>query len=299
MLQVCVATFLGLLASGKSTFARKIFDSCRTGLINSNIIYVCFDDIIKIDYKDQECLENGSFNTHQRIGFSYKKSRKLLLESVDSLFSDLKNGSNSTNSFCLNSENSFFSSLNSNLLVILDDNFYYKSMRQEIVRICENFEFSHFSVFFDCNESTVISRNNSRQNPIPEFVVKRMIEIFERPKIDSEVLVLNSSQSFTLNKFIKIHQLALENPKKKKVVQTISRSPVPNSIIHQIDLNLRNEISLIIKSHKETSIDMKILPQLLNSKRKELLESLRNSTLSIPEDLNDLRTRLLEVLEEI
>lgn len=55
----------------------------------------------------------------------------------------------------------------SNALVLLDDNFYYTSMRYSFCKIARRFRIGMLTIFVDCELSEALSRNRQRRSTPP------------------------------------------------------------------------------------------------------------------------------------
>lgn len=188
--KACVLCLVGIPGSGKSTIARAIIElNSQSGSQNlsshtdeTNVSR--FDDIILIDYDDLTTKQLTLRNENSRSSCSsfdsieleaWRNSRVVALQKLkDSLSTHFTSSTDE----------------NSNLLIILDDNFHLRSMRREIYRSCQEMIERHpqaqigFAVLF-CSAplEACFQRNDLRSGKerIPRDVINRMAMGIEQP----------------------------------------------------------------------------------------------------------------------
>ena len=204
----------------------------------------------------------------------------------------------------------------STFLILLDDIFYYESMRYRFYRMCFSSdiqcECSFFSVCLRTSKlDTLMVRNRAR--PVESRVLEKSVENifgkFEYPKdweikhsllIDIDQTCLDSAS--ILNEIVSNHDVFIEIVNKfrlsleKSVVQDTNRN-----LSHESDLILRRLVSEKLKSTGEERGE---LGKRLSSRKASLLAEIKNSNsdlfklLSALDDLSsieiELRCRLFE-----
>ena len=271
-MQIFAVSLIGIPASGKTTLSRKILESSRLGVLNASVIVVSFDDIIKIDYAD---LSNGD----------YKRSRELLLNHIENLLRKLREGDKDL-------EDDDELKVKRNLLrglpalVVLDDNMYFRSMRQRIRAICRDVDCQHFQIFKKSSLEEAKLRNSQREVQVPEAVIEKMIAQLEPPQNTRTIIVETSMNEELVIELIKDR---IKNPEKLEI-QTESRQVQPQSLVHEADLITRKELNTRIQTLKASSDkDFSSTCAILNNRRKEFMDDLRSQKLA-PPDVESLRT---------
>jgi hypothetical protein len=161
-----------------------------------------------------------------------------------------------------------------NLLVILDDNFFLKSMRKKIfntlmdkvIELNSNLiKFYYLEILlkpFDINYCLKMNLNREKTNIIPDNIIFKMNNIFEYNSPyanDSQVLILNilNEESLNNNKLI---QEIFDNKdkyiiKKKKENEIKEKIKIEKDekakLIDDIEDILRKEVNLIFQKNKE------------------------------------------------
>jgi tRNA uridine 5-carbamoylmethylation protein Kti12 len=78
-------------------------------------------------------------------------------------------------------------------VLILDDNFYLKSMRKQVYRVCSNFVEQHRpsmhlylgTIYLHAPLSVCLQRNAQRPAPLPTTTIERLVERFEVPNVQN------------------------------------------------------------------------------------------------------------------
>ncbi|NXS94140.1 PSTK kinase, partial [Jacana jacana] len=175
------------------------------------------------------------------------------------------------------------------LYLILDDNFYYQSMRYEVYQLARKYSLSFCQVFLDCPLERCLQRNRQRSHPVPDQTICLMARRMEMPDLkknawEGKSLILQSLDC-TLEDDERIMGLlaaALENPVKQNEEnpeeKEADRAICAASAVHQADGTCRRIISGAMKDAKDKSLppsEMKSLAEELNKLKAEFLEDLR------------------------
>ncbi|NWW54555.1 PSTK kinase, partial [Pedionomus torquatus] len=175
------------------------------------------------------------------------------------------------------------------LYLILDDNFYYQSMRYEVYQLARKYSLSFCQLFLDCPLECCLQRNRLRSHPVPEQTICLMARKLEMPDLKKNAWERNSlilkSLDCTLEdeyRIISLLATALENPVKHNEEnpeeKEADRAICAASAIHQADGTCRRIVSRAMKDAKDKNLpprEMKSLAEELNKLKAEFLEDLR------------------------
>ncbi|XP_041522402.1 L-seryl-tRNA(Sec) kinase isoform X2 [Microtus oregoni] len=105
------------------------------------------------------------------------------------------------------------------LFLVLDDNFYYQSMRYEVYQLARKYSLGFCQLFLDCPLETCLLRNGQRPQPLPNETIRLMERKIEKPNSEKNAWEHNSlviqSSSCSLEASLEVTDLlltALENP---------------------------------------------------------------------------------------
>ncbi|NXP55223.1 PSTK kinase, partial [Heliornis fulica] len=178
------------------------------------------------------------------------------------------------------------------LYLILDDNFYYRSMRYEVYQLARKYSLSFCQLFLECPLECCLQRNRQRSHPLPDQTISLMARKIEMPDLkkntwEQNSLILKSSDctSEENEQIISFLATALENPVKQTEENTEQkeedRAICAASTIHQADQMCRRVISQMMKDAKDKNMlpsEMKSLAEELNKLKAEFLEDLRQGS---------------------
>ena len=235
--KTCIFTFLicGIPGIGKSYFCQKLIkDIEEKNKKNFEIYYLSFDKIENI-------------NENNYLQFQQMRDDFLII------FNEKIN-------YCLENLN------HKNYMILLDDNFFLKSMRKKIYNSFidkifqfkknDNYNFFYSEIFLKCNNlEFVLNNNKKRKEKIPENIIKRMNEIFEyeSPYIKNTnqkiILIENekSLENFDFNEILKFENpIERKNNIEKKIIEKNNKA----KLIDNIEIIIRKKISQIMKEKK-------------------------------------------------
>uniref|UniRef100_A0A8C3JWV4 Phosphoseryl-tRNA kinase n=1 Tax=Calidris pygmaea TaxID=425635 RepID=A0A8C3JWV4_9CHAR len=78
------------------------------------------------------------------------------------------------------------------LYLILDDNFYYQSMRYEVYQLARKYSLSFCQLFLDCPLECCLQRNRLRSHPVPDQTICLMARKIEMPDLKKNAWEQNS-----------------------------------------------------------------------------------------------------------
>jgi O-phosphoseryl-tRNA(Sec) kinase len=168
------------------------------------------------------------------------------------------------------------------ILLLVEDNFYYKSMRSDYFKYCRNLEISFGEIFLTSEIDVCLKRNQERQQKVPESTIKEMFQKFEFPnKNEKETSIILDNNDLSINMEI-INEFIVklfDNPLRDFITEIEEKKQVDKMItlenkIHSYDLELRKMISENMKHCKGNKKEVSLK---LNSIRKELLEKIKKN----------------------
>ncbi|KAI1236135.1 L-seryl-tRNA(Sec) kinase, partial [Lamprotornis superbus] len=162
------------------------------------------------------------------------------------------------------------------LLLLLDDNFYYQSMRYELYQLARKYSLGFCQLFLECPLECCLQRNRLRSDPVPEQTIQLMARKIEMPDLrknawEQHSLILNSSDCISEDdeQIMNLLATALENPERPNEEDTeqkeAARAICAASAVHQADQACRRVISQAMQDAKEE----------LNKLKAQFLEDLR------------------------
>lgn len=256
-MKVYVASLIGCPASGKTSLSRMILKLSREKKLLANVILICFDKLMKINY---EALSDGD----------YKKHREEFFIKIENFLMKFKENFTVPNEIPI--DDSHTSQGNSSTLCILDDNMYFRSMRQRSRQICKKCDCDHFQIYLETPLNEALKRNSIRSDSVDEFVIRKMFNDLEAPS-NSRTIILELT-SITEQDLLEKLRDRMTNPEILK--EELHKIPQDQSIIHEMDLMSRKELSIKIQEVK--SNDNRV-PLKLNVARKQFMDDVRSEKL--------------------
>uniref|UniRef100_A0A182Y2P4 Uncharacterized protein n=1 Tax=Anopheles stephensi TaxID=30069 RepID=A0A182Y2P4_ANOST len=257
MTRVCLNVLLGIPGSGKTTYCQQLAVLPSRSF---EVVHVCYDCFIKID-------EN--YDKFRDASGLYKLHRHKLLSHVERIILHMKrNDQPKLQEVLARWSDEFGHELNistqtmaSDVVFLIDDNNYYRSMRTEWQKIARKLSIGYFETFFDTSLSIAVQRNRARAQPIAEEVINHMWMRLEKPSG-------------------KLYDHELE-----PAVQ-----PMKQSTVHKIDIILRKLISKKIGEARESMVSSQQLQsyvKVLQERKKFVLEQIRKCELNVSEEKMD------------
>ncbi|XP_036121297.1 L-seryl-tRNA(Sec) kinase [Molossus molossus] len=175
------------------------------------------------------------------------------------------------------------------LILILDDNFYYQSMRYEVYQLARKYSLGFCQLFLDCSLETCLQRNGQRPRALPAETIHAMGRKVEEPHPGKNAWEHNSltirgsaGPSETSPEVTDLLLTALENPVKHveddAEQKETDRFICSTNVLHQADQMLRRVVSQTMKEAKDEQVlpcSLKLLAEDLNKLKAEFLEDLR------------------------
>lgn len=285
---LCFLLLVGLPGCGKSTLCKKLLSNNDSKYSQLRFIHVSFDDHIPLIEQEkfaimrqqQENVDNDD---------TWKNARYQLLLSIEEMVKALK--SKTINEFTKKFIN--VDEVDDKLFVVLlDDNFYYKSMRYEYYQMARRQTAGYCQVYIECSVSDASQNNAKRDSQIPVSVIKVMAERIEAPLTQNLAWEKDSLKLSANNLDINIEGVfdlvsnCLRNPvcplDDRTEEITLAKLQCSESLAHQADIILRLLVGTIIKEAKRNN---EIIPsefskfsKHVNLCRQKVLTSLKDGT---------------------
>ncbi|XP_017294016.1 L-seryl-tRNA(Sec) kinase [Kryptolebias marmoratus] len=297
----CLCVLCGLPAAGKSTLARRIVGTA--GELGWRAAVVPYDDLIPEQAFQTEVLEDGI--KLQEMHTNWKSHRQAVLHSIGQFLERLDVVAQVQSSSLINSaawerctqallqpEDS--KSDGTPLLFLLDDNFFYPSMRYEVYQLARKYSLGFCQVYLQCDLESCISRNHSRSKPVPTAVIQEMEKRLESPNPQKnfweiQSISLNTTDSVSkcdIQKVMELISSALKHPLSPVEDNTeqkdTDRLRCATSVVHQADQACRRLISEAMRAardHRVPSDQMRSLAAQLNEAKATFLHNLQKQFL--------------------
>ncbi|XP_034716614.1 L-seryl-tRNA(Sec) kinase isoform X3 [Etheostoma cragini] len=292
----CLCVLCGLPAAGKSTLARKVL--LTAALHGWRATVVPYDDLIP----------EHAFQTRVEEHTEWKSHRQAVLQCIEQflekpqLLAELPVGSQIDSAAwqqCIRAllqpeALDHSQAERAPLLFLLDDNFYYPSMRYEVYQLARKYSLGFCQVYLQCDLESCISRNQSRSKPIPTEVMLEMVKRLESPNPqknswETNSISLNTTDNLSkcdIQKVMELISSALSNPLSPAEDNTeqkeADRLKCATNVVHQTDQACRRHISEAMKTARENQVapkHMKSLAAQLNESKATFLHSLRRQLL--------------------
>ncbi|KAG8008634.1 L-seryl-tRNA(Sec) kinase [Nibea albiflora] len=282
---VCLCVLCGLPAAGKSTLARELLSTAarrgwRAGLVP-------YDDLIPEQAFQTRVLEDGA--KLQEMHTEWKLHRQAVLRCIEQFLEKPQALAEMQSSCQINIaawERCIQALLQPEaldrtqaerapLLFLLDDNFYYPSMRYEVYQLARKV-------------------NQSRSEPIPTEVILEMVKRLESPNPqknswEAHSISVNTTAKLSecdIQSVMELISSALSNPLspvEDNTEQTeADRLKCATSVVHQADQACRRLISEAMKTARENQVPpehMRSLATQLNESKATFLQNLRRQLL--------------------
>ncbi|MHA1143611.1 MAG: AAA family ATPase [Candidatus Helarchaeota archaeon] len=174
--------------------------------------------------------------------------------------------------------------------VISDDLNYYRSMRHDLITLATKQGTNYFIIHVTAPLERALEWNEKRGLPIPQDVIRKVHERFDRfekYRWDTPLLVIESDKMTTSEAAIFLLQVLYQRFFEKPPPKKEPSLHLPN-VVEQLDLFLRSQISSFLSTHPD-----KKLAKTVNKLRKMVLKKTKKEKLTIDEGKLEFQ-RLLE-----
>lgn len=269
---------------------KNLINQQKTSIDNCfSCTFLLFDDLFA-DYEDQ-IINNES---------NWKVYRSLIADEIERkiLFSD-KQRTEATGKFgslFLDRLNERLSSIDVRSILIIEDNFYYSSMRHRYRQIAQRAQIGFACVHLHADLFVARKRNRERspKRRVPDASLENIFTKYEPPTVD-ELSLDTSERGLTvehLHQVLQRIQLARSQPEQnlqsmhdeqRRQATQINR----DNFLHQTDQKLRKFISKYLQQTFSTvngPIDKKIFAQKINDQRQLFLQAIRQGSILVSND---------------
>ena len=314
MSEVILALLIGIPGSGKTHFSNILLNSEARLLVNNNylqlkrynMIHVCYDLIIPL-MKQKEIALQASVSTNEGL---WKQTRGEVFDKVQELVTLLIAGPCNSTSLAkfLSNYNFVFKFPTNNVnkyVILLDDNFYYRSMRYQFYSLAYKYKISFCQLYFQCPLQASLVNNAKRDQlqQVPNEVIDKMIAKIQPPLSDNSwevhsisytVSETSNLQEELLESFLKLLDRSLTSPadtiadeatrKAGESLRTESRLICSKSTVHQCDLILR---SIVGDTLKNSSGPRATIAKNANLARQFVLSKVKSGELTLHDNALD------------
>ncbi|XP_042364250.1 L-seryl-tRNA(Sec) kinase isoform X2 [Plectropomus leopardus] len=299
----CLCVLCGLPAAGKSTLARNILSSAAQHGWRACV--VPYDDLIPVHAFQTKGVVGGV--KLQETHTEWKLHRQALLRCMEQFLEKPQVLAELPSNCQINRaawEKCIQALLQPEavdcsqadqapLLFLLDDNFYYPSMRYEVYQLARKYSLGFCQMYLQCDLESCISRNQSRSAPIPTEVILDMVTRLEPPNPqknswEANSISLNTTDDLSkcdIQRVMELISSALNNPlspAEDNTEQKADRLRCATSVVHQTDQACRRHISEAMKTARENQLTpelMRTLAAQLNESKATFLQNLRKQLL--------------------
>ena len=278
--RICLVILVGLPATGKSTFTEclKQFLEKQAKFTKYGLMHICYDKLISLpkqkdlalaasDKNKSYVVDNLSKADHEE---NWKTCRKDIVAMVDKLIFKLNDSTEvDWTKNAIESEGlDLFENMGGkeSILIVIDDNSYYQSMRYEYYQLCRKHCAGFCQIYLKPNNIEQVLENNEQrpqEEKVPSDVIEKMNSKIEPPNpfenpweqfsftisVKKEVVGTPlDKEMFNIEMCLDVLNLALENPvqplpptspEKTKEARATSRQICSTNIYHRADKMLR------------------------------------------------------------
>ncbi|XP_054625105.1 L-seryl-tRNA(Sec) kinase-like isoform X2 [Dunckerocampus dactyliophorus] len=285
---VCLCVICGLPAAGKSSLSRTVCHSAnRRGWRATTLQY---DELIPVQaFYARDAEENTE----------WKLYRHAVLQCIEEFLNnpkgslDIPSGCRIDGAAWERCVRSLLDPTQANqvpLLFLLDDNFYYPSMRYEVYQLARKYSLSFCQVYVQCCLESCISRNKNRPHPVPTEVIEEMEKRLKQPnpkknQWEAKSVSVNATDNVSECDIQRVMELicsALSDPLSPVVDDTeqkeADRQKCATSVVHRADQACRRLISEALKKSRENGVPsehMRSMAAQLNESKAQFLLNVR------------------------
>ncbi|KAK3559760.1 hypothetical protein QTP86_020738 [Hemibagrus guttatus] len=307
---------------GKSTLTHLLSDHLNT--LGWRTFIVSYDELIPEeafrfdtperhddDDDDDEGIETGHAPyLTLLLQAGWKQHRQAVLECVDGFLQDLsvdrlhthtRGGRGGTGSVCERFQEAMekqqiLTALHNThsqpqrLALLLDDNFYYHSMRYQVYQLARRHSLGFCQVYLHCPLEVCLHRNRVRGQPVSDDVITVMSSRMEYPNTEKNQwektsVTVDNTHTVThtqLQEMLQVISSAAENPlspvQDDSEQREADRQRCACSVVHQVDQVCRRLVSQAMVTARERSASgekMKALSRDLSEEKSHFLQELR------------------------
>lgn len=282
---------IGLPGSGKTTLAKTLSNSFNNNSKhNYYFVHVCYDELLS--------------NSNQYLESEWKSARSEVAVKIENLIKAFKSRSKE---LCPNEFTKDFEAIlssNTNIVVIADDNMYFKSMRYTLYQIARNQNISYAQIFLNCDLENAFLKNSQRKSDlmIPPHIIEKIHKNMEPPNNSNkwesfslEIEAFSDFKDLSKKLFVLLND-SLCNPiyvkDKNFEEKNLSVMQCKKNVLHQTDLALRKIIGAKVKEFLSKNTKSDSFISALNLRKTEILNDIKMGNILLSTEL------LVEIEEE-
>lgn len=283
---ILLVTLVGLPGAGKTTIVSELI---KTPHPNLCYLLVEFDNYL-------------STNASTESEDSWKAARQELLNDIENCLHIIQQPTTNLERLpfptfieCTKKEKD----VSQILVVLLDDNFYYHSMRKQYYGLAKLNGYKYASLCCRCCLDLCLQRNGNRMSPIATEILVQMSGKIEWPDPqlhhwESSTTTLDTTSTISEDMLAQVKQFFLLTALKLPIyatevaaanAQVHDMKVTAESAVHQLDNCLRACVGKILRSSSEP--DRLVIKQVVTQAKSMALENLKSSA---PEKHNSLST---------
>ena len=290
-----VVLLIGLPASGKSSLATDIIKYFNHNSQQERSNQICFylikfDDLISVD-QQIELIKQP---------FKWKQARRNFLQASEAFLNLILNLPTPSLNHQTNQllkkivKKNLIDSNSQKFVLVVEDNFYYRSMRQPFYRASKKRSLGFGVIMIKTDLAECLKRNNLRgDNHVSDEVIFKMEQVFEEPNSDQISTVDNKSILINTNKKVDLKLIEnfiydlIHNPLKEdslKRMEEKGRDRLINdlNLAHQFDSFLRMVVRVLMKKNEENSQLITESGQQLAMIKRRLIARFKHDSTIIP-----------------
>lgn len=308
--KICILVLCGVPASGKSTLAERLSDQkhcvatdcseCKVS--NLDFFVISYDELIPEEEEKKLVLASTTQQSSD-----WKLKRNMILHCVDAFLLSITSNEKEILkpvdmdqelwdrfSKILSSQLNSNENSNSAMVIIIDDNMYYSSMRYCYYQLARKYTIGFCQIYVKCSLETALDQNTRRDNRhVDRDVIVGMDQKMEPPDpINNKweqfsLVVENKTADFQM--IAKLIQSAMMEPvqqveEEDMEVKKESRQICSSNLVHQADQILRQLVSQKMVTEKDENIEkdqLKKLSTRCNEARTSILNGLRSGEILV------------------
>ncbi|XP_056089758.1 L-seryl-tRNA(Sec) kinase [Rhinichthys klamathensis goyatoka] len=320
--RACLCVLCGLPAAGKSRLAHELRSHAHG--LGWRTLLVTYDELIPArDWQETEwkqhrktvlmCLEKFLQQTHTLSDHTLSDQTHTLSDQTHTLSAQTHTLSAKTHTLSESADGvwmrfqqmlqqqsvSHTHTHSQPLVLLLDDNFYYQSMRFQIHQLARKYGVGFCQVFLHCPLQVCVQRNRQRSQRVPEEVLVQVCERMEPPnesrnRWEQQSVTLDGSESLAdrdLQTLVDLLASALETPLRpvqdESPQKEADRRICASSALHRADRTCRRLVSHAVASAREAQASpdvLKALAKELNEMKTRFLQDLKKDRPLFPEE---------------
>jgi tRNA uridine 5-carbamoylmethylation protein Kti12 len=319
----CIVLICGPPACLKSTLVQilqLIFDYQQI----FNLQFICLKKLYESFFQRKQITYKYNFVSFDNLFFGYENEiienesnwkcyRSLIADEIEKIILSKTMNNSSLNlkysSQILHRLYQSVQNLNHENILIIEDNFYYSSMRHRYRQIAQHAQIGFVSIHLYSNLSIALQRNEKRE--LSKRVSDLSIEnIYSKYEFSNDDLIINTTdRGLTvqhLNRILQRIEQACNEPEQQINIiddeqRRIATEINQQNLVYQMDQKLRKFISKYLKEQFSNNDkfkitdDKKLYAEMINDKRQRFLELIKRKfiLLNDNEDLEQIFTKFI------